>query len=63
MIMTRLGIDTGEYFEADDFRDVTNFNTQDTMNALGFATKRYCRNGTFGNLQNSDGIEPSKSHN
>lgn len=38
MIMTRLGIDTGEYFEADDFRDVTNFNTQDTMNALGFAT-------------------------
>ena len=38
MIMTRLGIDTGEYFEVDDFRDVTNFNTQDTMNALGFAT-------------------------
>ena len=38
MMMTRLGIDTGEYFEADDFRDVTNFNTQDTMNALGFAT-------------------------
>ena len=38
MMMTRLGIDTGEYFEADDFCDVTNFNTQDTMNALGFAT-------------------------
>ena len=38
MIITRLGIDTGEYFEVDDFRDVTNFNTQDTMNALGFAT-------------------------
>ena len=38
MMMTRLGIDSGEYFEADDFRDVTNFNTQDTMNALGFAT-------------------------
>ena len=38
MMMTRLEIDTGEYFEADDFRDVTNFNTQDTMNALGFAT-------------------------
>ena len=36
----RLGIDTGEYFEADDFRDVTNFNTQDTMNALGFATNQ-----------------------
>lgn len=38
MMMTRLGIDTSEYFEIDDFRDVTNFNTQDTLNALGFAT-------------------------
>ena len=38
MMMTRLGIDTSEYFELDDFRDVTNFNTQDTLNALGFAT-------------------------
>lgn len=38
MMMTRLGIDTSEYFELDDFRDVTNFNTQDTFNALGFAT-------------------------
>ena len=28
----------GEYFEAEDFRDVTNFNTQETLNALGFAT-------------------------
>ena len=38
MMMARLGIDTEEYFEADDFRDVTNFNTQDTLNALGIAT-------------------------
>ena len=38
MMMSRLGIDTGEYFEADDFRDVTNFNTQETLNALGIAT-------------------------
>lgn len=38
MMMTRLGIDAEEYFELDDFRDVTNFNTQDTLNALGFAT-------------------------
>ena len=38
MMMSRLGIDTEEYFEADDFRDVTNFNTQDTLNALGIAT-------------------------
>ena len=38
MMMARLGIDAEEYFEADDFRDVTNFNTQDTLNALGIAT-------------------------
>ena len=38
MMMSRLGIDTEEYFEVDDFRDVTNFNTQDTLNALGIAT-------------------------
>ncbi len=37
MMMARLGIDTEEYFEADDFRDVTNFNTQETLNALGIA--------------------------
>ena len=29
---------TDGYFELDDFRDVTNFNTQETLNALGFAT-------------------------
>ena len=38
MMMSRLGIDTEGYFELDDFRDVTNFNTQETLNALGFAT-------------------------
>lgn len=38
MMMSRLGIDTDGYFELDDFRDVTNFNTQETLNALGFAT-------------------------
>lgn len=38
MIMTRLGLDTEGYFEADDFRSVTDFNTQGTLNALGFAT-------------------------
>ena len=38
MMMTRLGLDTEAYFELDDFRDVVNFNTQDTLNALGFAT-------------------------
>ena len=38
MMMSRLGVDTDVYFELDDFRDVTNFNTQETLNALGFAT-------------------------
>ena len=38
MMMSRLGVDTDGYFELDDFRDVANFNTQETLNALGFAT-------------------------
>ena len=38
MTMTRLGIDAGEYFEPDDFRDVVNFTTPATLNALGYAT-------------------------
>lgn len=38
MMMSRLGVDMDGYFELDDFRDVTNFNTQETLNALGFAT-------------------------
>ena len=38
MMMSRLGVDTDGYFELDDFRDITNFNTQETLNALGFAT-------------------------
>lgn len=38
MMMSRFGVDTDGYFELDDFRDVTNFNTQETLNALGFAT-------------------------
>jgi len=38
MIMTRLGIDTEPYFNDDDFRDIVNFNTQEALNALGFAT-------------------------
>ncbi len=38
MIMTRLGVDTEPYFNDDDFRDIVNFNTQEVLNALGFAT-------------------------
>ncbi len=38
MIMSRLGIDTSKYFSSEDFKDIVNFNTTDTLNALGFAT-------------------------
>ena len=38
MIMSRLGMDAAGYFGDDDFRAVTDFNTQETLNALGFAT-------------------------
>ena len=38
MMMTRLGIDAGEYFEPDDLRDVVSFTTPATLNALGYAT-------------------------
>lgn len=37
MTMTRLGIEAGEYFEPDDLRDVVNFTTPATLNALGYA--------------------------
>lgn len=45
MMMSRLGVDTDGYFELDDFRDVTNFNTQETLNALGFATSDIAETG------------------
>ncbi len=38
MMMTRLGINADRYFDDDDFRDVINFNTKATANAIGFAT-------------------------
>ena len=38
MMMVRLGIDTELYFEAEDFSRITNFNTPETLNALGIAT-------------------------
>ena len=38
MTMSRLGIEAGEYFEPDDLRDVVNFTTPATLNALGYAT-------------------------
>ena len=36
MTMTRLGIEAGEYFEPEDLRDVVNFTTPATLNALGY---------------------------
>lgn len=38
MMMVRIGIDTELYFEAEDFSKITNFNTPETLNALGIAT-------------------------
>lgn len=38
MMMERLGIDTEEHFFREDFEDIINFNTPETLNALGFAT-------------------------
>lgn len=37
MLMSRCGLDTGEYFETEDFSDITNFNTPATINAIGIA--------------------------
>ena len=38
MLLVRCGIDPSGYFEDMDFRDVTDFNTPQTLNALGVAT-------------------------
>ena len=38
MLLVRCGLDPSEYFEDMDFRDVTDFNTPQTLNALGMAT-------------------------
>ena len=38
ILLVRCGLDPSEYFEDMDFRDVTDFNTPQTLNALGVAT-------------------------
>ena len=38
MLLSRLGIDTSVYFSRDDFKDIVNFNTADTLNSIGYAT-------------------------
>lgn len=45
MLMTRLGIDTKMYFDDDNFRNVVNFNSDDTLNALGVATSAIAEMG------------------
>ena len=38
MLMVRCGLDPAGAFEDEDFRDILNFNTPETLNALGVAT-------------------------
>lgn len=69
MMMSRLGLDTEYYFENTDFSDVTNFNTQDTLNALGFATSDIAEMGlteiakTIAALDRENRIIADKSNN
>lgn len=38
MLMARCGVDTEEYFDREDFGAIVNFNTPQTLNAIGIAT-------------------------
>lgn len=38
MLISRCGLDTGDLFEPEDFRDIVNFNTPEMLNAIGIAT-------------------------
>ncbi len=38
MLMTKMDLDTTAYFEVEDFREITNFNTAQSLNAMGIAT-------------------------
>ncbi len=69
MLMSRLGLDTSEYFDQEDFADVINFNTADTLNAIGFATSDIAEMGLGEisrtiqalNRQNRTFAEPARS--
>ena len=41
MLISRCGLDTGEFFDREDFQDIINFNTPATINALGIARTGY----------------------
>lgn len=38
MLLTRLGIDADEYFDREDFEGAVNFNTVESLNAIGYST-------------------------
>ena len=38
MLLSRCGLDASEYLDDDDFRDIVNFSTPETLNILGTAT-------------------------
>lgn len=38
MLLTRCGIDAGVYLDFEDFRHIANFNTRNTVNAIGLAS-------------------------
>ena len=38
MLLSRCGLDADGYFEREDFAEITNFNTPQTLNAIGIAT-------------------------
>lgn len=45
MLLVRCGFDPEYYFEREDFKDIINFNTLDTINALGVATSDIAERG------------------
>lgn len=45
MLMCRCGLEPDEYFDPEDFSEVFNFNTPETLNALGVATRNIAESG------------------
>lgn len=45
MLMCRCGMEPDEYFDPEDFSEVFNFNTPETLNALGVATRDIAESG------------------
>ena len=43
MLLARCGVDPGDYLENEDFQEIGNFNTPETRNALGVATRDIAR--------------------